>query len=113
MLEQREDRRLDVAGKIRAMAQGKIAKVMDISAGGLSLRFLDESHHSVNGEICIALLCEEKGLDTRQIPGTIVWDREVSFSSIPGMVYKQVGIRFGSLTSTQHRHLQKLFSTTP
>lgn len=113
MLDQRVDRRFHVSDETRALAHNKIAKVIDISKGGISLLFLDESLSSINGEFCLDLFCEEKGLDTRQIPGRIVWDKEVSFSAFPGMVYKKVGVQFGKLSPCQHLLLKKLFLNSP
>ena len=108
MLEQRKYERFNVVKETRALAYDKIAKVMDISKGGLSLLFLDDMTSSITGELSIDLLCNEKGLDARQIPGKIIWEKEISFSDIPGMVYKKVGVQFGDLSSTQQRLLRTL-----
>ncbi len=113
MLDQRVDQRFHVANETRALVHNKIAKVMNISKGGISLLFLDESLNSFRGEFCLDLFCEAQGLDTRQIPGKIVWDEEVSFSAFPGMVYKKVGIQFGKLSSSQHKLLKRLFPASP
>ncbi len=107
-LEQRKHERFTVATETRALACDKVAKVVDISKGGLALVFLDETTSNMTGELSLDLLCHEKGLDARQIPGKIVWKKEVSFSAIPGMVYKKVGVQFGKLSVTQQRLLDNL-----
>jgi hypothetical protein len=109
MLEERKYERFFIIEETRALACDKIAKVIDISKGGLSLLFLDEPVHSLSGELSLDLLCSEKRLDARQIPGKIVWNLEVSFSSTPGMVYKKVGVQFGKLSPTQQELLKVLF----
>jgi c-di-GMP-binding flagellar brake protein YcgR len=109
MLEQRKHKRININNETRALAWDKIAKVVDISKGGLSLMFLDDINSSITGELSLDLLCNEKDLDTRQIPGKIVWNKEVSYSSKPGMVYKKVGIQFGDLSVTQKKQLKNLF----
>jgi len=109
MLEQREYKRFSIVKETRALACGKIAKVVDISKGGLSLMFLDDITSSeIRGEFSLDLLCDEQGLDARQIPGKIVWDKKVSFSSKPGMIYKKVGVQFGNLSVTQKKQLNPL-----
>lgn len=109
MLEERKYERFFIVEETRALAFEKIAKVINISKGGLSLLFLDELIHSLSGELSLDLLCTEKRLDARQLPGKIVWNQEVSFSSSPGMVYKKVGIQFGKLSPTQKEMLKALF----
>ena len=109
MLEERKHERFFILEETRALACDKIAKVVDISKGGLSLLFLDEPVNSMSGELSLDLLCTEKRLDARQIPGKIVWNQEVSFSSTPGMVYKKVGVQFGKLSPTQKALLNTLF----
>lgn len=109
MLEERKHERFFIEEETRALACNKIAKVIDISKGGLSLLFLDELIHTLSGELSLDLLCSQKRLDARQIPGTIVWNREVSFSSTTGMVYKKVGVQFGNLSATQRELLKVLF----
>ncbi len=108
----RKHKRFTIAAETRARAHDKIARVMDISRGGLSLLFLDSSNNSLAGEISLDLLCNEKGLDARQIPGKIVWNKEISYSNIPGMLYKKVGIQFGTLSETQKDLLQALLSSS-
>ena len=108
MLEQRQHERFNITGETRALAYDKIANVIDISKGGLSLIFLDDKTSNITGELSLDLLCTVKGLDARQIPGKIVWDKEISFSAIPGTVYKKVGVQFGDLSTTQQNLLKTL-----
>ena len=108
MLEQRKDKRFDIIEETRALAYDKIAKVVDISKGGLSLLFLDEMAGCISGELSLDLLCHKKGLDARQIPGTIVWHKNVSVSTTPGMIYKKIGIQFGDLSAKQQKLLKTL-----
>jgi len=108
MLEQRKNERFDITEETRALAFDQVAKVVDISKGGLSLLFLDDMAGSFSGEVSLDLLCTIKGLDARQIPAKIVWNKDVSVSSTSGMIYKKVGIKFGKLSSTQKRLLNTL-----
>jgi len=108
MLEQRKYERFTIASEIRALACDKVARVIDISKGGLALVFLDEAISNLRGEFSLDLLCQAKNLDARQIPGKVVWNREVSFSKIPGMVYKKAGVQFGKLSVTQQKVLRTL-----
>ncbi len=110
MQDLRKHKRFAVTKKTRALAHNKIAEVTNISKGGLSLLFLDKSNTLFNGELSFDLLCNEKGLDARQIPGTIVWHREGSYSNIPGMVYRKVGIQFGTLSKIQKKLLTTLLT---
>ncbi len=108
MLEQRKNKRFKVPEGTRALACGKIGQVVDISKGGLSLMVLDGSITNIEGELSLDLLCNEKHIDTRQIPGKIVWDKEVSFSAISGMVYKKIGIQLGNLSPSQRKMFNAL-----
>lgn len=109
MSELRAFKRFTVTQGTRALAFNKIAEVIDISNGGISLLFLDEYRSSnLVGELSLDLLCRAQGLDARQIPGQIVWHKDISFSAIAGMIHKQVGVQFGNLSAAQLRSLQGL-----
>lgn len=110
-LEQRQHERFTVAKETRTLARNKVARVVDISKGGLALVLLGETTSNMSGEFSLDLLCHEKGLDARQIPGKMVWNKEVSFSVIPGMVYKKVGVQFGNLSLSQQRLLNQLLTS--
>jgi len=105
MLEQRKHDRSQVPDGTRALACGKIGKVIDISRGGLSLIVLDGAITDMTGEFSLDILCKEKRIDARQIPGKIVWNKDISFSAISGMVYKKIGVQFGKLSPAQHEQL--------
>lgn len=105
MLEQRKHKRFQVPDGTRALTCGKIGKVVDISRGGLSLIVLDGAITDITGEFTIDLLCNERRIDARQIPGKIIWNKDVSFSAISGMVYKKIGVQFGKLSPTQYKQL--------
>jgi len=108
MLELRENKRLNITEETRALACDKVAKVIDISQGGLSLLFLDDMADSLSGEISLDILCNTKKLDARQIPAKIVWNKDVSVSPTSGLIHKKVGIKFGNLSSTQKKLLHIL-----
>ena len=108
MLEQRKNERFDIAEETRALAFDQVAKVVDISKGGLSLLFLDDMAGSFSGEVSLDIICTIKGLDARQIPAKIVWNKDVSVSSTSGMIYKKVGVKFGKLSLTQQQLLNTL-----
>lgn len=110
MLEQRKNKRINITEETRALAYDKIARVIDISKGGLSLLFLDDIAGSLSGEISLDLLCNTKRLDARQIPAKIVWNKDVSVSPTSGMIHKKVGVKFGNLSSTQKKLLHILRS---
>lgn len=101
MLEQRKHERFEVPVGTRALACGKIGAVIDISKGGISFMVLDDNAINIAGECTIDILCNNAHIDARQIPGKIVWDKNVSFSSIAGMIYKKIGVKFGTLSHTQ------------
>jgi len=108
MLKERKYVRFNALKGTRALACNKIAHVIDISKGGFSLMVLDDTVNTITGEHSFDLLCNEKGLDARQLPGKVVWNKEVSYSSTPGMVYKKIGVQFGKLSNTQQRLLDGL-----
>lgn len=110
MLEQRKNKRFNIAEETRALVYDKVARVVDISKGGLSLLFLDDMADGLSGEISLDLLCNTKRLDARQIPAKIVWHKDVFVSPISGMIHKKVGIKFGNLSLTQKKLLRILRS---
>jgi len=110
MLEQRKDERFKAPAGTRALACGKIGEVIDISKGGLSLMVLDDNSTNIAEEFLLDLLCSEKHIDARQIPGKIIWDKKVSFSAISGMIYKKIGVQFGQLSPTQEKMFNALLS---
>ncbi len=61
----RKHERFVITEETRALAHDRVAQVMDISRGGISLLFLDKSNTLFTGELSFDLLCSEKGLDAR------------------------------------------------
>ncbi|MCK5070495.1 MAG: PilZ domain-containing protein [Desulfocapsa sp.] len=109
MLEERKYPRIETPQNTRALAHDNIAQVVDISKSGLSLLFLDNKTDSITGEFLFDVLYNKQEIDIRQIPGEIVWSKEVSFSATPGMVYKKTGVKFGNLSPSQQKSLITLF----
>ena len=109
MLEKRKYPRIEAPQNTRALAHDNIAQVVDISKSGLSLLFLDSTTDSITDEFSFDVLYNEQGIEIRQIPGKIVWSKEVSFSATPGMVYKKIGVTFGNLSPSQQKSLTALY----
>lgn len=109
MLEERKYPRIEAPQNTRVLALDNIAQVIDISVSGLSLLFLDSTNDSITDEFSFDILYNKQDIDIRQIPGKIVWSKEVSFSATPGMVYKKTGVKFGNLSPSQQKSLTTLF----
>lgn len=103
--ESRKQRRLKASEGAIALADENMAKIVDISRGGVSLLFFDNSLQNVPKRLFLDLLSIENEIKVNQLPGELAWEQKISFSSVSGMVYKKVGIQFGSLSLQQTNQL--------
>ena len=108
MSESRKHERFKTFEGSLALADGNMAKIIDISRGGVSLLFLDNSLLNVPKTLSLDLLSTENKAKANQIPGELAWEQEISFSPISGIIYKKVGIQFGDLSSQQKVQLELL-----
>lgn len=106
--EMRKQRRFKANEGALALADENMAKVIDISRGGVSLLFFDNSLQNVPKRLFLDLLSIENETKADQLPGQLTWEQEVSFSQVSGMVYKKVGIQFGDLSLQQADQLDAL-----
>lgn len=70
--------------------------------------FQDDMNMDIPKELSLDLLSNDYFIKARKIPGKLVWEQEVSFSTMSRIVYKKVGVQFGKLSTTQNDQLDKL-----
>ena len=108
MPEQRKHTRFNAPDGALVLTCGGMSKVIDISKGGISLMFQDNINRDIPRELSLDLLSTDYFIIARKIPGKLVWEQEVSTSTIPRIVHKKVGVQFEKLSSTQKDQLDKL-----
>jgi hypothetical protein len=106
MPEMRKHKRYKAPEGSIALADGNMARIIDISRGGISILFLDNSLLDIPKTLCLDLLSAENKTKVHQIPGEVAWEQEISFSTISGFIYKKVGMRFGGFTLQQKGQLE-------
>ena len=70
--------------------------------------FQDDINMDIPKELSLDLLSTDYFITAREIPGEVVWEQEVSFSTMSRIVFKKIGVQFGKLSSTQNDQLDKL-----
>lgn len=110
MSESRLHERYKTAEGSLALADGNMAKIVDISRGGVSVLFLDKSLSTIPQTLCLDLLSTEPTVKANQIPGELAWAQETSFSTVSESHYKKAGIQFGDLSPQQQAQLEVLIS---
>jgi len=108
MSETRQHERFKTVEGSLALADGNMAKIMDISRGGVSILFLDKSLLKIPKTLSLDLLSTENKIKANQIPGELAWEQEISLSSISETIYKKAGIQFGELSPQQKVQLELL-----
>lgn len=108
MSESRKDERFKTSEGSLALADGNMARIIDVSRGGVSLLFLDSSLLQVPKTLSLDLLSIESKVKVQQIPGELAWEQETSFSPIAEINYKKAGIRFVDLSPQQTSQLELL-----
>lgn len=108
MSESRKHERVKTSEGSLALADGNMARIVDIGKGGISLLFLDNSLLNVPKTLLLDLLSIETKAMADQLPGELAWELETSFASIFGGTYKKVGIQFGELSPKQKNQLESL-----
>lgn len=108
MPEQRKYTRFNAPDGALVLAYGSTSRVIDISKGGISLVFQDDMNRDIPKELSLDLLSTDYFIVAWKIPGKLVWEQEVSFSTMSRIVYKKVGVQFGKLSAAQNDQLDKL-----
>ncbi len=108
MSEQRKHQRYNAPDNTFVIADGNMCKIIDISKGGLSLMSLDGKATNIPKELSLDFLPICDIIRIRWIPGKLVWQREITFSAVSGMVYKNIGVQFGKLTPKQKAEFDEL-----
>ena len=108
MPEKRKHRRFSAPDGALALAFGGTSKVLDISKGGVSLMFQADMDRDIPKELSLDLLSTDCFIKAWKIPGKLVWEQEISLSTMPKIVYKIVGVHFGKLSTTQKDQLDEL-----
>lgn len=106
--ESRKQQRFATTEGALALADENMAKIVNISRGGVSLLFFDNSLQNVPKRLFLDLLSIENEMKVKQIPGELTWEQEISFSPVSGILYKKVGIQFGILSPQQTDQLDAL-----
>jgi hypothetical protein len=108
MPEQRKHTRFNAPDGALALTCGSTSKVINISKGGISLMFQDDMDGDIPMKLSLDLLSTDYFITARKIPGKLVWEQEVSFSTMSRIVHKKVGVQFGKLSNRQKDQLNKL-----
>ena len=108
MPEQRKHTRFNAPDGALVLAFGGTGKVIDISKGGISFMFQDDMNRNTPKELALDLLSTDSFIIASKVPGKLVWEQEVSFSTMSKIVYKRVGVQFRKLSPAQNDQLDTL-----
>jgi len=104
-VDQRKHQRHIPSAKTFVYTAESFGRILDISAGGFSLQYIDVDSPIKNRENVDILL---GNLSLLKVPVTVVWDNRSSAAGKDSIILSRVGVKFADL-SNQQRDLIDFF----
>lgn len=107
--ERRKHQRFKAPEKTLAITPDVIGQIVDISAGGCELKYIDTSGKKVD-EGSMDILMSDNGFYMEQVPITMAWQDRPESSALSTIIIRKVGIRFAGLTPAQQQRIDYFIS---
>lgn len=102
--ERRQHQRFKAPEKTLAITPNIIGQIVDISAGGCELKYIDNNGKLAN-EDAMDILMNDKGFYMEQIPISMAWQDLPERSVLSTISIRKVGIRFADLNPEQKERI--------
>lgn len=102
--ERRQHQRFKAPEKTLAITPSIIGQIVDISAGGCELKYID-NNGKLAQEGAMDILMNDKGFYMEQLPIAMAWQDRPASSALSTIVIRKVGLRFANLTPNQRERI--------
>lgn len=102
--ERRQHQRFKAPEKTLAITPNIIGQIVDISAGGCELKYID-NNGKLAQEGAMDILMNDKGFYMEQLPIVMAWQDRPESSALSTIVIRKVGLRFANLNPIQKERI--------
>ncbi|MDP2105418.1 MAG: PilZ domain-containing protein [Desulfobulbaceae bacterium] len=104
MTERRRHQRFKAPEKTLAITPNIIGQIIDISAGGCELKYIDNNGH-LPTEGVMDILANDAGFYLEEVPIAMAWQDQPENSALSTIMIRKVGLSFASLTPAQKERI--------
>ena len=98
--ERRQHQRFKAPEKTLAITPNIIGQIVDISAGGCELKYID-NNGTLAHEGAMDILMNDRGFYMEEIPISMAWQDTPESSALSTIIIRKVGIRFADFSPAQ------------
>ena len=102
--ERRQHQRFKAPEKTLAITPNIIGQIVDISAGGCELKYID-NNGSLENEGSMDILMHDNGFYMEQVPIVMAWQDRPQSSALSTIIIRKIGIRFAELSPAQKERI--------
>lgn len=102
--ERRRHQRFKAPEKTLAITPNIIGQIVDISAGGCELRYID-NNGQLEQEGAMDILMHDKGFYMEQVPIIMAWQERPQSSALSTIIIRKIGVRFAELSPAQQERI--------
>ena len=102
--ERRQHQRFKAPEKTLAITPNIIGQIVDISAGGCELKYID-NNGKLAPEGAMDILMNDKGFYMEHVPIAMAWQDRPESSALSTIVIRKIGIRFADLSTMQKERI--------
>lgn len=102
--ERRQHQRFKAPEKTLAITPNIIGQIVDISAGGCELKYID-NNGTLAHEGAMDILMNDRGFYMEEIPIRMAWQDTPESSALSTIIIRKVGIRFTDLNQDQREKI--------
>lgn len=102
--ERRQFQRFKAPEKTLAITPNIIGQIVDISAGGCELKYID-NNGQLEHEGAMDILMNDQGFYMEQVPIAMAWQDRPESSALSTIIIRKVGVRFAELSPAQRERI--------
>ncbi len=103
-VERRKHQRFKAPEKTLAITPTIIGQILDISAGGCEVKFID-NNGQMDRELAMDILMHDHGFYMEQVPVVMAWQELPQCSALSTIIVRKIGVRFAKLSPAQHEKI--------
>lgn len=105
MPDKRKHIRIKAHKETIAVSAGNIARIIDVSEGGMALKFIDIT--DIPKSFFLDLFLRESGLYIEQIPVKLAWKKDDAIPTFAQRSITRIGIEFDKLSHFQQNQIDE------
>lgn len=104
VVERRQHPRFKAPEKTLAITSTIIGQILDISAGGCEVKFID-NNEQLAPRIAMDILMHDHGFYMEQVPVVMAWQDLPQSSALSTIIVRKIGVRFAELSPAQQEKI--------